>query len=203
VEPALTVLARLLYALDDEVLTDACWALSFLSDDPGPQNQTIQAVIQCGVARRLVELLMHSSQTVKTPALRTVANIAAGDDFQTQVILNCSVLPCLLALLCHSKMPIRKEACFTISNITAGNREQISWVIDANLVPALLSVLKNDGCDVQKEAAWVRQMRQIFLGVCSLDVELMCDLHCAAFLLRGHLQRGCEWHSYANSLPGR
>ena len=110
VMPALPVLAQLIHSQDDEVLTDACWALSYLSDDQGPQNAKIQAVIQAGVARRLVELLMHKNANVKTPALRTVGNIVTGDDLQTQVIMNVSVLPCLVALLVNPKKSIRKEA---------------------------------------------------------------------------------------------
>jgi importin subunit alpha-1 len=184
VAPALGVLARLLYVLDDEVLTDACWALSYMSDDTGPQNMKIQAVIQAGVARRLVELLMHKSPNVKTPALRTVGNIVTGDDVQTQVVMNAGVLQCLLALLVNPKKSIRKEACWsvspawdgrcipiarpggsqvvmllslscrTISNITAGNPEQIELVINANIIPPLVSILRNEEFDIQKEAAW-------------------------------------------------
>ena len=51
---ALPVLARLVHSNDEEVLTDACWALSYLSDGT---NDKIQAVIEAGVCRRLVELL--------------------------------------------------------------------------------------------------------------------------------------------------
>lgn len=54
VRKCLPVLARFIYHDDNEVLSDACWALSYLSDGP---NNKIEAVIGAGVCRRLVELL--------------------------------------------------------------------------------------------------------------------------------------------------
>ncbi|GAB5355610.1 hypothetical protein AAMO2058_000220500 [Amorphochlora amoebiformis] len=154
VAPALKTLSDLIYSKDYEVLTDACWALSYLSDDTGPDNQKIQAVIESGVCRRLVELLMHKSDNVKTPALRTVGNIVTGDDIQTQVILTCSSLPALRSLLSHPKKSIRKETCWTISNITAGNVRQIEAVKEANIFPSLVDILRNSEFDIKKEAAW-------------------------------------------------
>ncbi|CAN4108930.1 unnamed protein product [Withania somnifera] len=55
VKPALPILQQLIHMNDEEVLTDACWALSYLSDGP---NDKIQAVIDAGVCQRLVELLL-------------------------------------------------------------------------------------------------------------------------------------------------
>ena len=54
-QPALPVLTHLLFHTDQDVISDACWALSYISDGP---NDKIQAVIDSGVCRRLVELLM-------------------------------------------------------------------------------------------------------------------------------------------------
>ena len=55
---------------------------SITSDGP---NEKIQAVIDVGVCRRLVELLVNPQYKIITPALRTVGSICTGDDVQTQV----------------------------------------------------------------------------------------------------------------------
>merc|ERR1719440_272252 len=151
VAPALTVLAQLIFSNDDEVLADACWALSYLSDGP---NEKIQAVLDTGICARVVALMGHPPPSVQTPALRTAGNIVTGDDHQTQCVLNCGALPRLLALLNSPKKGIRKEACWTISNITAGTREQIQAVIEANIIPPLVHLLATAEFDIKKEAAW-------------------------------------------------
>jgi importin subunit alpha-6/7 len=45
----------LIFSNDEEVLTDACWALAYLSDGT---NDKKQALIDAGVCGRLVELLL-------------------------------------------------------------------------------------------------------------------------------------------------
>lgn len=74
------------------MLIDACWAISCMNpcrlffplwrssltlrtDLSDGSNDKIQAVIEAGIPRRLVELLMHASTSVQTPALRSVGNI--------------------------------------------------------------------------------------------------------------------------------
>ena len=182
IEPALPVLAKLIYSLDDEVLIDACWAISYLSDGA---NDKIQAVIEAGIPRRLVELLGHASTSVQTPALRSVGNIVTGDDIQTQIIINTGSLPALLYLLGSSKDGIRKEACWTISNITAGNQVQIQAVIDAGLIPPLINLLSNGDFKTRKEACWalsnatsggLQKPEQIRYLVQQGCIKPLCDL---------------------------
>lgn len=176
------MLAKLVYSLDDEVLIDACWAISYLSDG---SNDKIQAVIEAGIPRRLVELLMHASTSVQTPALRSVGNIVTGDDIQTQVIINSGALPALLSLLGSGKDGIRKEACWTISNITAGNSTQIQAVIDANIIPPLINLLSNGDFKTRKEACWaisnatsggLQKPEQIRYLVQQGCIKPLCDL---------------------------
>ncbi|CAH2078914.1 unnamed protein product [Thlaspi arvense] len=152
VRPALPALERLIHSTDEEVLTDACWALSYLSDGT---NDKIQSVIEAGVVPRLVELLQHPSPSVLIPALRSIGNIVTGDDGQTQCVISHGALLSLLNLLTHNhKKSIKKEACWTISNITAGNRDQIQAVCEAGLICPLVNLLQNAEFDIKKEAAW-------------------------------------------------
>lgn len=59
----MSVLTKLIYSMDDEVLIDACWAISYLSDG---SNDKIQTVIESGVVRRLVDLLMFVAPSPRT-----------------------------------------------------------------------------------------------------------------------------------------
>ncbi|KAK0232998.1 armadillo-type protein [Armillaria fumosa] len=182
ISPALTILTKLIYSLDDEILIDACWAISYLSDG---SNDKIQAVIESGVCRRLVDLLMHGSTSVQTPALRSVGNIVTGDDLQTQVVIASGALPALLSLLSSPKDGIRKEACWTISNITAGSPPQIQSVIDANIIPPLINILQNADFKTRKEACWaisnatsggLQEPAQIRYLVSQGCIKPLCDL---------------------------
>ena len=151
VKPSLPVLSRLVFSIDDEVLTDSCWALSYLSEG---SPERIQSLIDAGVIRRLVELLMHPRVGVVIPALRTIGNVVTGDDLQTQVVIDAFAIPPLVEQLHSSKKGIKKEACWTLSNITAGSRSQIQRVLDADAVKPLIGLLSSVDFDIRREAAW-------------------------------------------------
>ncbi|XP_020242489.1 importin subunit alpha-like [Asparagus officinalis] len=154
IRQALPALAYLIHSNDEEVLTDACWALSYLSVGT---NDKIQAVIDAGVCPRLVKLLLYVLVSLMGPDALvdgTVGNIVTGDDVQTQVIINHQALPYLHRLLINYKKNIKKEACWTISNITAGNEDKIQAVIDADIIDTLVLLLRTAEFDIKKEAAW-------------------------------------------------
>ncbi len=151
VQQMLPALSALLDSVDKMVLSDACWALSYVTDDTATK---IQAVVDAGCVPKLVRLLTLEDLSIITPALRTVGNIVTGDDRQTDAVLHAGALPSLVALLDHRKHNIVKEAAWTVSNITAGNQQQIQAVIDNQLIPPIIKVLETGDFKAQREAVW-------------------------------------------------
>ena len=152
VQAALPCLAVLLSSDDTEILTDACWALSHLSDG---DDARIQAVVNAEVVPRMVVLLGHPDASVRTPAVRCVGNIVSGNAAQTDAVLACGALAQMHALLGDASKSLRKESCWALSNVMAGTRAQVAAVFESGLVGDLLAdLLSNDDFDVKKEAAW-------------------------------------------------
>jgi importin subunit alpha-1 len=88
IEALLQPLVSLIHHADEEVLVDACWALSYMCEPP----ERINYLIQTGVLPRLTMLLTHPSASIQTPALRCIGNVATGTAEQTQAVLASNAL---------------------------------------------------------------------------------------------------------------
>ncbi|KAH6755251.1 hypothetical protein C2S52_023634 [Perilla frutescens var. hirtella] len=147
---------------DEEFLTDACWALSYLSDG---SNDKIQAVIDSGVCRRLVELLHHPSPSVLIPALRTVGNIVTR------------------RMIYKLRKALKKKLAGLFPTSQLENRDQIQAIIEAGIIGPLIQLLQNAEFDVKKEAAWALSNanlwgthEQIQYLVSQQCIKPLCDL---------------------------
>lgn len=76
-------LARLLMHHDSQVVTDAAWAISYVTDD---DNNKIQAVIDHNCVHPLVKLLERDDASIIVPSLRSIGNIVTGNDQQVRNI---------------------------------------------------------------------------------------------------------------------
>ena len=139
---------------DVDILVDALWALSYISDG---DNDRIQTVIDSGVVPHLITRLDSTELKVLVPALRTVGNITLGDDKQTEILLSFSnLVGTLMRLAQHSKQSIKKEALWTLSNITAGNEHQIETVTSSVVnIQQLINSCLNEKTDIAREATYV------------------------------------------------
>ena len=158
VSPSIPVLARFLSVPDVGILSDACLALSCLTD--GSDDGIEMVLKEESIVSQLVELLDHESPKVQTFAGRTIGNIVTGTEAHTQVVLDCPMaLPLLKKLLHGPKLAMRKEGCWAISNIAAGSQEQIQMMIDAGVIPLVVAIILSNNGEfeeaLKKEALYV------------------------------------------------
>ena len=99
--PALAHLLNSNQELPVDILVDAVWALSYLSDG---ENERIQMVMSTGVTQRLVQFLGDKTSALLTPTIRCLGNFVTGDDKQTQAVLDAGILNHLPELLASSKV---------------------------------------------------------------------------------------------------
>jgi importin subunit alpha-1 len=153
VAPAIEPLAALLHKeVSVDVLVDAVWALSYLSDGP---NERIERVMQTGVTAKLVEFLEDKTSLLLIPTIRCLGNFVTGSDVQTQVVLDAGILDHLSELLDSPRRTIRKESCWLASNISAGTNQQISLLMHQPGVMQRLVENANQGAwETRKEALW-------------------------------------------------
>jgi len=152
-DKVLPVLALLLRSSgDEETLTDALWAVSYLSDG---EQENIDVVLATNrphdddaegcegkdqnaeggaeggakaagdLVRSLVALLDHPTPKVSAPALRCVGNLVTGDDASTDAVVTApGFLPALKRLLLASpRYPTRRRSA------AAAARKEVCWTL--------------------------------------------------------------------------
>jgi len=152
IQGCLEPLYRLLHLEDDEILGDACWAISYITDG---EDSRIDAVVQAGLVPRLVKLMRSGSNAIVTPALRAVGNIVTGSAEQTQNALDVGALRAIRDIMEEvTERNMLKECCWAVSNVTAGTSEQIQAVLVSGLCPILLDLMKEGEFEIRKEVTW-------------------------------------------------
>jgi len=137
----------------EETLAETLWLLANASE--GDTNR-IQLVLNTGTVQRVISLLMHSNNRIKTGALRTIGNICTGDEVQTQTIIDNGGLDKIEAVLSvGAKRVIKKEALWTLSNIAAGSAKQSYTVVSHSVFRFVKEGCSEVDYEVRKEALFV------------------------------------------------
>lgn len=169
VSPAIPVLAQLTRAASyQSFITDACWALFFISDI---SDEAVGMILATGIASHLVSLLSSSTSfELLLPVVRTVGNILSGNEGQTQRMIDAGAIPALSKILEIEQVMVWREVCWALSNIAAGSSQQVQALFDATppVFPKIVEILRTSTIDVevQREALWVVSNG---LGICSWE----------------------------------
>uniref|UniRef100_A0A1B0C8S2 Importin subunit alpha n=2 Tax=Lutzomyia longipalpis TaxID=7200 RepID=A0A1B0C8S2_LUTLO len=180
VSKALPALAGIIYHTDPDVLSDSCWAISYLSDGP---NDRIQTVIDSGVCRRLVELLIPF-EDVQEQAVWALGNIAGDSSECRDNVLDSNVLEPLLHVLSNAtRLTMTKNAVWTLSNLCRGKNPPPDFSKVSKALPALAGIIYHTDPDVLSDSCWAisylsdgpndRIQTVIDSGVCRRLVELL------------------------------
>jgi importin subunit alpha-6/7 len=137
-----------------EIITDALWALSYISDG---DDERIDAILKAdnNVPTKLVELVSTGTTALMAPAVRILGNFASGSEEQTQAVLDAGLLSIAHDILTSGKKTLRKEMCWLLSNIAAGTPKQVASLMNTKyLSETLINLAVEADWDTRKEAIW-------------------------------------------------
>ncbi|KAG0662834.1 Importin alpha subunit (Karyopherin alpha subunit) (Serine-rich RNA polymerase I suppressor protein) [Monosporozyma unispora] len=152
----ITVLKTLLSSDDSEVVSNICWALSYLSNKNVELANSL--IINSEILPQLIHILQQHDINITIPGLKVLGSISSGTDAQTQSLIDNNILSVFKDLVntFDANEYIIKQIYWIISNIVAGSSNQLKLVIQQGLIPKIVASLKPEASYmVRKEACWV------------------------------------------------
>lgn len=147
----------------EDIVIDALWALSYISDGEDARIDAIITADKC-ITRKLVDIVGSGKANIIAPALRVLGNFVSGNKAQTQAVIDTCVLDVALNIINGQKKNLRKEMCWLLSNIAAGTQQQNSALVNTKFLMEQLVVTSVEAeWDIRKEAIWA--ISNIFTGV--------------------------------------
>lgn len=150
IKQCFSVLAKLIKSKDNNVMTDAIWAMSYVSN----WEEGVDAIIALKMVKPLIDLLYHSSNKIQERAIYIIANIVSGTRKQTWEVVNHGGIRGIKFLFDHERINVRVQAVWAISNIAVGSKKQIQKLFDENIFLRLIEFMGGTDVNLRKEASW-------------------------------------------------
>jgi importin subunit alpha-1 len=156
VASVLPYVSAMIHYPDSEVVTDAMWCLSYISDGT---NDRISAVLAHGVLPAIMyHLSSGAGQAIEVAALRSLGNIVGGDEHQTTLAIEHGAITVLCAMLraqVHNPRAVtQKEILWALSNIAAGNAQQKNALLQAGVFDLIASYVTMDDQTIRSDSQW-------------------------------------------------
>jgi hypothetical protein len=97
--------------------------------------------INSNVYNRIVSVMNEYDLSIKYYCVRIIANMASGNDVQTQILIQNGVVELYKGLLEETDIKVVKEALWGISNICGGTVSQIAKVFSNNILDKILDIV--------------------------------------------------------------
>ncbi|KYN35444.1 Importin subunit alpha [Trachymyrmex septentrionalis] len=139
IRPVLPVFDRLLSSENNNIISDTCRILYYLTNGV---NNNIQAIMETGILPKILNCLISKMKSILIPAWLTVRNIAVmGDNTQRDAIILAGGLSRLRSLYWYygDKKNIIAEQIMWLICKMARDTDQIQSVIDAGLLLTLIN----------------------------------------------------------------
>ena len=133
---------------DDSTLNHTLCCLSCLSDG---NKEQVRAVLELGVADKIVVMMTHKEITYRAPAVRTAGNLLTESHELSAVMVQSGIIPALADLLNDPLKALRKEACWSLSNLLADGIKHIDKVFayeNLSIIDRLFNMIKNEEAGV-------------------------------------------------------
>jgi len=174
ISEVLAVLPKMLRSNNVDVISDGLKVIDSLTDELEARIQSVLNVD--GLLQLILSHIMDERFSV--PALRTIGNMAFGNQKQTRALIDAGVVPLLKQLLSStSRRSLGSDVCWVLSNIVKDSVENIQAVIDGGLVEDVIELLKknhNQRVNIKREALWV--LANIVSGGTSNQVKTLAHL---------------------------
>ncbi|CAD8087573.1 unnamed protein product [Paramecium sonneborni] len=160
----------LIISEDEEILTDTCLGLSYLSQD----ENLIDILIQQRIIEKLILLLNSDKQSLIIYSLRTLGNILTGSEEQTNIVINFGIIQAFEKLIKNKSQKIRREVCWSLSNIAAGTSYQVKQIIqNDSLLKSLFELLEQGLPDIIEQIAYLMSNSVVYAELKDLDHLVM------------------------------
>lgn len=145
---------------DTEIIADAFWSLSYLTDSfPRACKRVI-----AGFLPLVLRALVSGTSNMATPALRTLGNVASGPDEDTLAIVKLGAVPCAVRAIQEemqgsSRSTRLKELFWLLSNVAAvDSPASQNALVQSGAADLVMKLLKSDVSQNAVQGAFPRKV---------------------------------------------
>jgi importin subunit alpha-6/7 len=133
----------------DEMLVDACWALSYTTDLMESIDQYPTELL-----RKLIVLTNHEALSIAVPCIRSIGNVASFTDSVWGRLKDLNLVEFFVKLLSHPKNAIRREVFWTLSNLCMDCSEAVDALKNFDAFRIMIGRVDQEPKEIVREILW-------------------------------------------------